>query len=138
MLSEFLLSEMSRLSASDALPLHRQLYEALRRAMLGAKLVAGERLPSSRELAADLGLSRNTVVAALNPGAPIGAMSLHGKTLLATIGWGAGVQTWQVTTPLAPQFQAFWSVQGQTYDVLETATGLWLPMGWPGILLITQ
>ena len=79
-----------------------------------------------------------TVVAALNPGAPIGAMSLHGKTLLATIGWGAGVQTWQVTTPLAPQFQAFWSVQGQTYDVLETATGLWLPMGWPGILLITQ
>ena len=34
MLSEFLLSEMSRLAAQDALPLHRQLYEALRRALL--------------------------------------------------------------------------------------------------------
>jgi GntR family transcriptional regulator/MocR family aminotransferase len=66
MLSEFLLSEMTRLGAQDALPLHRQLYEALRRAMLDGKLGAGERLPSSRDLAQDLKLSRNTVVAAIN------------------------------------------------------------------------
>ncbi|WP_439112385.1 PLP-dependent aminotransferase family protein [Hydrogenophaga sp.] len=66
MLSEFLLSEMTRLGAQDALPLHRQLYEALRRAMLDGKLAAGERLPSSRDLAQDLNLSRNTVVAAIN------------------------------------------------------------------------
>ncbi len=66
MLSEFLLSEMNRLGAQDALPLHRQLYEALRRAMLDGKLGAGERLPSSRDLAQDLRLSRNTVVAAIN------------------------------------------------------------------------
>ena len=66
MLSEFLLSEMTRLGSQDALPLHRQLYEALRRAMLDGKLGAGERLPSSRDLAQDLNLSRNTVVAAIN------------------------------------------------------------------------
>jgi GntR family transcriptional regulator/MocR family aminotransferase len=66
MLSEFLLSEMNRLGVQDALPLHRQLYEALRRAMLDGKLGAGERLPSSRDLAQDLNLSRNTVVAAVN------------------------------------------------------------------------
>ena len=66
MLSEFLLSEMTRLAQQDALPLHRQLYEALRRALLDGKLVAGERLPSSRDLAQDLNLSRNTVVAAIN------------------------------------------------------------------------
>ena len=66
MLSEFLLSEMTRLGQQDALPLHRQLYEALRRAMLDGKLAAGERLPSSRDLAQDLQLSRNTVVAAIN------------------------------------------------------------------------
>ena len=66
MLSEFLLAEMNRLGTQDALPLHRQLYEALRRAMLDGKLAAGERLPSSRDLAQDLGLSRNTVVAAVN------------------------------------------------------------------------
>lgn len=66
MLSEFLLSEMTRLGAQDALPLHRQLYEALRRAMLDGQLGPGERLPSSRDLAQDLNLSRNTVVAAIN------------------------------------------------------------------------
>ena len=66
MLSEFLLAEMSRLSSQDALPLHRQLYEGLRRAILEGKLPAGERLPSSRDLAHDLDLSRNTVVAAIN------------------------------------------------------------------------
>jgi GntR family transcriptional regulator/MocR family aminotransferase len=66
MLSEFLLSEMNRLGTQDALPLHRQLYEALRRAMLDGKLGPGERLPSSRDLAQDLNLSRNTVVAAIN------------------------------------------------------------------------
>jgi GntR family transcriptional regulator / MocR family aminotransferase len=66
MLSEFLLAEMTRLGAQDALPLHRQLYESLRRALLEGKLPAGERLPSSRDLAQDLDLSRNTVVAAIN------------------------------------------------------------------------
>lgn len=66
MLSEYLLAEMTRLGAQDALPLHRQLYESLRRALLEGKLPAGERLPSSRDLAQDLGLSRNTVVAAIN------------------------------------------------------------------------
>ena len=40
MLSEFLLSEMTRLAQQDPLPLHRQLYEALRRALLDGKLAA--------------------------------------------------------------------------------------------------
>ena len=66
MLSEFLLTEMNRLGSQDALPLHRKLYEALRRAMLDGKLGPGERLSSSRDLALDLNLSRNTVVAAIN------------------------------------------------------------------------
>jgi GntR family transcriptional regulator/MocR family aminotransferase len=66
MLSELLLTEMARLSQQDNMPLHRQLYEAMRRAILDGKLGAGDRLPSSRELTQDLKLSRNTVVAALN------------------------------------------------------------------------
>ena len=77
MLSEFLLSEMSRLSANADLPLHRQLYEALRRAMLDGKLASGDRLPSSRELATDLDLSRNTVVAALNQLTVEGYLASH-------------------------------------------------------------
>jgi GntR family transcriptional regulator/MocR family aminotransferase len=66
MLSELLLTEIARLSSHYKLPLHRQLYEALRRAILDGKLSAGDRLPSSRELTQDLNMSRNTVVAALN------------------------------------------------------------------------
>lgn len=45
--------------------LQDQLYTAIRRAVLGGELAAGERLPSSRALASDLGLGRNTVVAAV-------------------------------------------------------------------------
>jgi len=45
-------------------PLHRQTYRALRDAILGGRLRAGERLASSRELADELGVSRNTVLQA--------------------------------------------------------------------------
>lgn len=45
-------------------PLNRQLYFAVRDAILEARLRPGARLPSSRALAHDLGVSRNTVMAA--------------------------------------------------------------------------
>lgn len=66
MLSELLLTEIHRLDPNSKLPLHRQLYEALRCTILSCKLQAGERLPSSRSLSHDLQMSRNTVVAALS------------------------------------------------------------------------
>lgn len=42
-------------------PLHRQLYEELRRAILSCRLKPGERVPSTRVLADSLGVSRATV-----------------------------------------------------------------------------
>jgi GntR family transcriptional regulator/MocR family aminotransferase len=77
MLSELLLTEIGRLRAQDKLPLHRQLYEALRRAILDGKLSAGDRLPSSRELTQDMKMSRNTVVAALSQLAVEGYLVSH-------------------------------------------------------------
>jgi GntR family transcriptional regulator / MocR family aminotransferase len=47
-----------------ALPLHRQLYEELRGAILSGRLKAGTRLPSTREFSRELGVSRNTVMSA--------------------------------------------------------------------------
>ena len=44
-----------------SLPLHQQLYEELRQAILTGKLLPGERLPSTRTLAQSLGISRGTV-----------------------------------------------------------------------------
>jgi GntR family transcriptional regulator/MocR family aminotransferase len=45
-------------------PLYRQLYDGLRGAILDGRLASGARLPSSRLLAADLGVGRNTVLSA--------------------------------------------------------------------------
>ncbi len=45
--------------------LYRQLYEQLRGAILDGRLPAGTRVPSSRAMAAQLGVARNTVLAAV-------------------------------------------------------------------------
>jgi GntR family transcriptional regulator/MocR family aminotransferase len=45
-------------------PLYRQLYDEFRAAILAGRLKAGNRLPPTRELASELGISRNTVVTA--------------------------------------------------------------------------
>ncbi|WP_051579859.1 PLP-dependent aminotransferase family protein [Pseudonocardia acaciae] len=47
-----------------SVPLHRQLYERLRVAILRGQLAAGARLPSTRSLAHELGISRTTVLVA--------------------------------------------------------------------------
>ncbi|WP_242442761.1 winged helix-turn-helix domain-containing protein [Magnetospirillum sp. 15-1] len=46
------------------LPLHRRLYLALRESILDGRLAEGAALPSSRALAGQLGVARNTVLAA--------------------------------------------------------------------------
>jgi GntR family transcriptional regulator/MocR family aminotransferase len=95
MLSELLLTEISRLKAQTQLPLHRQLYEALRRAILDGKLSPDERLPSSRDLVQDLQISRNTVVAALNQ------LTVEGY-LVSRVGSGTYVSSKVPLRPTSP------------------------------------
>ena len=45
-------------------PLHRQTYRALRKTILAGELAPGQRLPSTRGLAEDIGVSRTTVLQA--------------------------------------------------------------------------
>ena len=45
-------------------PLHRQVYDGLRGAIVDGRLAAGARIPSTRALAAEIGVGRNTVTAA--------------------------------------------------------------------------
>ncbi|AJE04306.1 MocR-like pyridoxine biosynthesis transcription factor PdxR [Geobacter pickeringii] len=52
---------MFTLNSTDPLPLYRQLYDQIRGRILSGRLPAGSRLPSVRELAAELSASRNTV-----------------------------------------------------------------------------
>lgn len=49
---------------ADAAPLYVQLYEQLRELILSERLAAAQRLPATRTLADELGVSRTTVVAA--------------------------------------------------------------------------
>lgn len=48
----------------SSIPLYRQLFDALRDSILAGLLKPGVRLPSTRNLAQDLGVGRNTVIAA--------------------------------------------------------------------------
>ena len=114
MLSELLLTDMARLSQQDNMPLHRQLYEAMRRAMLDGKLAAGDRLPSSRELTHDLGLSRNTVVAALNQ------LSVEGY-LVSRVGSGTFVHD---NVPRSPQRKASSQVPRHQTDLSRRGIAL--------------
>ena len=59
---ELLRSAFADAQAMGDLPRYRVLYEAVRRAIFSQALIPGARLPSTRELARDLGLSRNTVL----------------------------------------------------------------------------
>jgi len=49
---------------TSGVPLHRQIYDGLRRAILGGMLRAGQRVPSTRALALELEVSRFPVLAA--------------------------------------------------------------------------
>jgi GntR family transcriptional regulator/MocR family aminotransferase len=98
MLSELLATELARLAQTPKMPLHRRLYEALRKAILQGLLAPDERLPSSRDLVQDLGLSRNTVMAALNQ------LTLEGY-LVSRVGSGTYVNA-QVPQRASPRLRA--------------------------------
>jgi len=52
------------IDAASSVPIHRQVYEAWRQAVLQGRFRRGERVPSTRDLADNLGLSRSTVTQA--------------------------------------------------------------------------
>jgi GntR family transcriptional regulator/MocR family aminotransferase len=66
-LSDYLLLRVNRGAAAGApariprLPVNRQIYQLIREAILGQTLPVGLQLPSSRDLARELAMSRNTV-----------------------------------------------------------------------------
>ncbi|MFT3821603.1 MAG: PLP-dependent aminotransferase family protein [Rubrivivax sp.] len=62
LLSDYLLQHLDRAEGTGAVPLNRQIYGVMREAILRGVWAADTRLPSSRELAADTQLSRNTVL----------------------------------------------------------------------------
>ena len=62
--SSFVSLAALELEPAAATPLYRQLYDQMRDAILSRRLAAGARLPPTRALAEELGVSRNTIVSA--------------------------------------------------------------------------
>ena len=69
---------------TTGLPIHRQIYDGLRGAILDGRLRPGQRIPSSRALAVDLGVSRLPVLSAYD-------QLLHEGYLVGRIGSGTFV-----------------------------------------------
>jgi DNA-binding transcriptional MocR family regulator len=66
-----------RIDAGSAEPVYRQIAEAIRAAAESGRLLPGRRLPPTRDLARQLGVNRNTVVAAYDQLAEEGVLSSH-------------------------------------------------------------
>ena len=82
-------------STPSALPRYKQLYEALRQQILDGLLLPGICLPSSRVIAQELGIARNTVIAAIEQLCAEGyavARAKSGVYILATtpVNWDTG------------------------------------------------
>ena len=73
---------------------HHRLYELIKTEILAGKLAGGTKLPPSRQLARELGLSRNTVVYAYE-------QLLAEEYVVATVGSGTFVN--KLVRPLAPR-----------------------------------
>lgn len=102
-------------------PLYRQIYERFSSAIASGALKPGARIPSARELAAELGLARGTVEAALS--------------LLATEGYlqARGQRGTFVTAQLKPRAPA---PEASPPVVVEPAANNLNP--WPGVLMPFQ
>ena len=65
-LSEWLLTKLNQGKFPARMPNHRRIYDSIRSAITSNVISAGTRLPSTRGLAEDLNVSRNTILAAFN------------------------------------------------------------------------
>ena len=115
-------------------PLHRQLYRALRAAILAGRLAPGERLPSTRALGREVGLSRNTVLLACEQLVSEGyaeARSRSGTFVAEAL--PARATPDRVSEAAAPAAEPRLSALGRRLaDVVAPGRATWSP--WPELL----
>ncbi len=74
-----------RIDLASSVPVYRQIVDSLRALLVGGAFAPGERLPTVREMAIDLGVNHNTVAEAYRLLAEEGWLELkrhHGATVL--------------------------------------------------------
>ena len=105
-----------RLDKSSDVTLRRSLYACVREAILSGSLRAGARLPSTRFVAAELGVSRNTVADAF-------AQLVAEELLVSRIGSGTFVAATAVPAGGAPSPPTLWERASQRGRLLATRSG---------------
>ena len=102
------------------------LAEAIRRAIRDGRLTAGTRLPSTRALAADLGLARGTVTQAFAELAVEGYLRIHQGTGAVVVGMPGQVQSPHPMPPPTPRPSARWNLLPGRPDVTLFPRTTWL------------
>lgn len=119
------------MAMDDGLPVARRVAHALREAIDAGRLASGEPLPSSRDLAAQLGVARNTVLAAIASLTDAGVLETRpgigtfvgGKALLPRHGVTEGTYPF-VLTSWAERLPAMVGVVESTGAALDFRPGL--------------
>jgi GntR family transcriptional regulator/MocR family aminotransferase len=103
-------------------PLHAQLEMQLRDGVRSGRLAAGERLPSTRALAAELGVSRGVVVEAYGQLAAEGYLELRPGAAPRV---AAGAASASVPRPAPPRAAARWDLRPGTPDLSLFPRAAW-------------
>lgn len=107
-----------RLSHTAGVPIYRQIVDQVRFLIDGGQLRQGERLPSTRMLASNLGVNRNTVAAAYAELRDLGYVQARGR--------GGMVVTSVHEDPVAAA-----TTRAEAFDILRTAIDRCLHLGLP-------
>ena len=119
------------IDVDSEVPVYRQIADGIRAAAGDGRLSSGRKLPPTRDLARQLGVNRNTVVAAYEILASEGFVQSHtgrGTFLVSARGWPAGGdaddqdQTWFTAFSRASDATAQVVRQQLSYD---TGTMIW-------------
>jgi GntR family transcriptional regulator / MocR family aminotransferase len=105
------------LDRAGQLPMHRQLYQRLRAAILAGELPSGTRLPSTRSLATELGVSRITALTAYEQLRDEGYLDGQvgaGTTVAELSGPGPAPPASAHAAPEAPSWRPALSARGAT------------------------
>ncbi len=119
----------ARLNRQSAVPLYRQLQEALLEAVLEGELPPGRKLPSSRLLAGELGLARNTVIEVYEALSAQGCLETrHGSgTYVADLASERLTPPPAAIAPVAPKLSARGRVLIEDAQVFPRQWGAFMP-----------
>lgn len=133
------------LDLDGALPVYRQIADGIRAALGDGRLVAGQQLPPTRDLAKQLGVNRNTVIAAYDLLIEMGVASGHtGRGTFLVVPRGVGAPAGSRSSANDAWFGAFArAVEGPgvsslltIYRVATSHEGISLAGGYPAAELM--